>query len=106
MVFLVVVGIILAVLIAFDRMREWPEQICTRCYQVSEAKPKVQGSFLIEVILWLAFIIPGIIYSVWRMTTKRIVCPACNSAEMVPTDTVRGKVLLEERKKLSQSVGL
>lgn len=95
---------ILLFLVIQDKTKERPEQICTRCYQVGNPKEQVQGSFLIEVVLWLAFLIPGMIYSIWRLTSKRMVCPSCKSTELVPTDTPRGKALLQESNKLAQTI--
>jgi len=45
--------------------------ICLQCGSVNERAVKtIQGSFLLECFLWLLFILPGVIYSVWRLTTK------------------------------------
>lgn len=51
-----------------------------------EAKPKVvtKGSMGIEIILWLCFIVPGLIYSVWRLTSRHDACPSCGSTTLVP----------------------
>ncbi|HEY8085904.1 MAG TPA: hypothetical protein VIE69_09920 [Methylophilaceae bacterium] len=79
------------------------EKICAKCGYVGHAKKITKGSFLVEVILWLLFIpglgyfssgriysqggllyvmlffIPGVIYSLWRITTKYYVCPNCDT---------------------------
>ncbi len=52
------------------------------------------GSIAIEIVLWLAFLIPGLIYSIWRLTTRRDACAACGSAELVPENSPRGRELL------------
>ena len=67
--------------------------ICSNCHYEGQPKTVVKGSFLIEVILWLFFIIPGLIYSVWRLTTKYKACPKCSASNMIPTDTPRGQEL-------------
>jgi hypothetical protein len=68
--------------------------ICARCGVQGSLKSETKGSFLIEVILWLMFIVPGLIYSLWRLSTRRKVCGACGSPELVPLDSPRGKQLL------------
>jgi hypothetical protein len=71
--------------------------ICTACGSTFE-RPEWQtpGSFGMEVLLWLALVLPGLIYSIWRLTARYSACPACGSGEYVPTDTPRGRKLLEE----------
>lgn len=65
--------------------------ICTRCGTAARAKLRTPGSLAIEIVLWLAFLIPGLIYSLWRATSLKAVCPACGSADLVPTDTPVGR---------------
>ena len=43
-------------------------------------KTVTRGSIWIEIILWLCLIVPGLIYSIWRLTTRRQVCSACGAA--------------------------
>lgn len=69
------------------------QQRCTRCYALVYGKDHTSGSCLIELLLWVMFIIPGIIYSIWRLTTRRPVCPKCGSPELVPADSPRGSEL-------------
>ena len=70
------------------------EMICSTCGHVGKPKRITKGNFLIEVILWLAFIVPGVIYSIWRMTTKYDACPSCKGAAMIPVDSPVGKKLM------------
>lgn len=67
--------------------------LCTRC--LSEGRPKrvTRGSLWIETILWLTFIVPGLIYSVWRLTTRHDACRACGSDELVPLNSPRARAL-------------
>lgn len=68
---------------------------CTRCGDVNYPKKVTGGSFLIEVILWLCFLVPGIIYSIWRLTGGRTnVCRKCGGAELIPVDSPRAKAAL------------
>lgn len=67
--------------------------ICTECGTAGKPKRVTRGSILIEIILWLCFLIPGLIYSVWRLTTRHDACGACGSRNMVPLSSPRGKKL-------------
>lgn len=46
-----------------------------------------------ELFLFLLFIVPGLIYGVWRLTTKRKICPACGSVDLVPVNSPVGRKL-------------
>ena len=72
--------------------------VCTTCGFIGSPKKVVKGSILIEIILWLAFLIPGLIYSIWRLTTKYDACPKCKNTSMVPADSPTGQKLIGENK--------
>jgi len=44
--------------------------ICANCGHLGDEKQVTKGSFGIEVILWLCFLIPGLIYSLWRLSSR------------------------------------
>lgn len=68
--------------------------ICTSCGVAAASGRKVaKGSFLIEVILWLCFLIPGLIYSIWRISNKQTVCRSCGQATVIPIDSPMAKAL-------------
>lgn len=69
------------------------ELICSACGTTGKPKTETRGSFFIEVILWLCFLIPGMIYTVWRLTTRRKVCRACSAHQLLPLDSPAGKAL-------------
>jgi hypothetical protein len=54
---------------------------------------ETRGSFWIEIALWLLFCAPGLIYSIWRLTTKRKVCPNCGAEDLIPPTSPRAKQL-------------
>ena len=70
--------------------------VCTQCGNISQPKLGVKGNGLIEIILWLFFIVPGIIYSIWRRSGQKNVCVKCKSDQVIPIDTPRAKKILEE----------
>lgn len=69
--------------------------VCTNCGYVGLPKTVTKGSFLIELVLWLFFLIPGLIYSIWRLTSRHKACPKCEASNMIPTDSPRGKELTQ-----------
>lgn len=72
--------------------------LCKSCGAVGKAKSITPGSFLIEIILWIAFIVPGILYSLYRVTKRHSACPVCKSREIIPVNSpLAVKVLAENR---------
>lgn len=74
------------------------DMVCVNCGYRGKPKTVTKGSILIEIVLWLALIVPGIIYSLWRLTTRHSACPQCAAANMVPAGSPRGRKLIEEFK--------
>lgn len=71
------------------------KKICPECGHMGNEVRFTKGSFGIELLLWLCGIVPGLIYSVWRLSTKRNGCSQCKG-NMIPTTSPRGKALLEQ----------
>lgn len=72
------------------------EQICPNCGFKGKPQKITKGTILIEIVLWLFLIIPGICYTLWRMTSKVLACPKCKSVGMVALDSPRGQKLVTE----------
>ena len=72
------------------------KMICQDCGTTGVPKKVTKGSIWIEIILWLCFLIPGLIYSIWRLTTRYDACPKCKSKSIIPTDSPKGKELSKE----------
>ena len=76
---LVVLGIIILLsFLSCISKRQKDKKICTYCFYKGYPTTITQGSFLEEIFFWLCFIIPGVIYSLWRLSTKSHVCPSCH----------------------------
>jgi len=72
--------------------KEW---VCTSCGYKGKQKQQVKGSCLIELVLWLTFIVPGIIYTLWRLTSGKVqVCPKCGAQGMIPADSPMAQKIL------------
>lgn len=83
--------------------------VCPSCLYRGKPKTVTKGNFGVEVMLWLFFLLPGLIYSVWRVSNKYKACPKCGNTGMIPEDSIAAKQLLtkyhtqeefEEQKKI------
>lgn len=70
--------------------------VCASCGAFSSGKTKTPGSFLIELVLWLFMLLPGVIYSIWRITSRHRACDVCGGKELVPAATPRGRQLVDQ----------
>lgn len=62
-------------------------QLCTACGHQGPTTKRTKGSFGIELVLWLLMIVPGLIYSLWRLSSRHPVCSACGATALVPVDS-------------------
>ena len=67
---------------------------CTSCG--ARVKPRVRnrGSSAIEIILWLCFVFPGILYTLWRMGRKDRYCRTCGAQGVIPADSPMARQFL------------
>ena len=72
------------------------ELICKACGHVGEPARSVKGSLMMEILLWLLAIIPGVVYSLWRQSTYHDVCALCKSPDLIPIDTPLGQQLVKK----------
>lgn len=71
--------------------------ICGHCGSVGKPAKVAPGSILIELVLWLFLLVPGLIYSLWRVGSKRPTCRNCGASySMVPVHSPRGRQLAAE----------
>lgn len=68
--------------------------VCTACGYIGTRKTVTKGSIFIELLLWLMLILPGLIYSIWRLTSRYTACPKCLNPTMIPTDSPVGQKLM------------
>ena len=78
--------------------------ICRDCGTLGNTRAVVKGHFAIELALWIFFIIPGLIYTIWRLTNKDNICASCGSANLIPVDSPMGAKLLQELGNTGQSL--
>jgi len=67
--------------------------VCVNCGTTGKTRRIVPGSFVIELVLWCCFFVPGLIYSLWRLSSAKKGCSACGSTNLVPIDSPAGRRL-------------
>jgi len=67
---------------------------CPNCGCSAKPATITRGSFGIELLLWLFFLIPGLMYSIWRLSSRYKGCPMCKQPGMIPLDSPRAKAML------------
>jgi hypothetical protein len=67
--------------------------ICVNCLAVGKKVEKANGHWFIGALLFIAGVIPGLLYSAWRLSTIKHVCPCCGLESMIPVDSPRGREL-------------
>lgn len=64
-----------------------PTHICGNCRSRIRPLLRREGSTAVEVLLWLFLLVPGVIYSIWRSSTRKPVCPICAAPHPIPLGT-------------------
>lgn len=72
------------------------KMVCTACGNVGPAKTMTKGSFGLEVVLWLCFLLPGLIYSIWRLTTRHEGCAVCGNVQLLPSSSPMAQKFMRE----------
>ncbi len=96
-------GVALAVLARamkaiFEGFSHPDDPYCTTCGSQGRSRTHTRGHLGIELILWLCLIVPGLLYSIWRLASRNEVCSQCGAATLVPADS---PVAIKMRKDLS-----
>lgn len=74
--------------------RDTTAYVCDHCGTTGKSISKNRGSLLIEIILWCCFVLPGLIYSIWRRTSEAKLCRVCGHPSLVPADSPLGTNLI------------
>jgi len=70
------------------------QMVCRQCGTVGFPRTYTKGSIWVELILWVCLLVPGLIYSLWRVTSRYKGCPACGAAGMIPLNAPMAKEIL------------
>jgi hypothetical protein len=60
---------------------------CLTCGYKGRSVTITKGSLGLEIVLWLLMIFPGVLYTLWRLTTRSQGCPKCKNTKMIPSDS-------------------
>lgn len=82
-----IIGLIVYVLVRLLSRKRGAAMFCKTCGHNGATASKTPGSMAIEIVLWLCFIIPGLVYSLWRISARKAACSACGSIDLVPPDS-------------------
>lgn len=59
------------------------QRYCINCRR--DVTPIMPGQGWIELVLWCCYVIPGLLYSIWRRAERnRTVCPRCRNPHTTP----------------------
>jgi hypothetical protein len=75
------------------------DQICETCGSVGTPKTHTPGSIYLELFLYFVMILPGLLYSAWRLSARKKVCRQCGG-KTLKLLTPRGKELLRQYHKV------
>jgi uncharacterized membrane protein YqaE (UPF0057 family) len=68
-----------------------PALFCPHCGTVGQPRMHTKGSVAIEIVLWLCFLVPGLLYSLWRVTSREPRCAGCGHPGLIPADSPRAR---------------
>lgn len=64
---------------------------CPTCGTVAPPRRFTRGSFGVEVLCWLLFLLPGLLYSLWRLSSRYDGCSACGAPGLIPLSSPRAQ---------------
>lgn len=65
------------------------EYVCCACGTRGVPVKKLRGSTWITLLLLLFYLVPGLIYMIWRRGGRSHECAKCGSSEVIPVDSPR-----------------
>ena len=78
--------------------------VCMDCGCQRDPINAKRGLLVIELFMWLLYILPGVIYSIWRRVRKQQVCPNCRYPSVVLTSSSRAMDMLRLMRVFSGSL--
>ncbi len=76
--------------------------VCMECGCQRDPIDVNRGLWVIEIFMWLLYILPGVIYSIWRRVRKQQVCPKCRNPSVVLTSSSRAMGMMRLMKTFSR----
>lgn len=78
--------------------------LCTQCGSITSPRRVVPGSVWITLILLVCFVVPGLIYIIWRHTSTYSACFNCGSRNLMPTNTPFAQEIIATKPSVSASL--
>ena len=79
----------------FARQFSEPRYVCTSCHAKDRGDhSRMAGSGWITFILLCCYIVPGVLYWIWRRTRRQTVCGTCGHATLIPVASPVGRRLV------------
>ena len=69
-------------------------KICVQCGSIRKAKGPKGATRVLEIVLWLLLIVPGLIFTICRKLISGRKCRYCGG-QLVPTQSVKGRVVMQ-----------
>lgn len=90
--------ILAAILLAFFIFTPNDQVYCTQCHTTGEFNFSYAFGGLAELVAWLIFIaismmvtwlalVPAVLISLWRFSSKKKICASCGSQNIIPSDS-------------------
>ncbi|MDH5762415.1 MAG: hypothetical protein OEZ51_05490 [Nitrospinota bacterium] len=76
--------------------------VCMECGCQRDPIDAKRGLLVIEIFMWLLYILPGVIYSIWRRVRKQQICPNCRNPSVVLTSSSRAMAMMRMMKTFTQ----
>lgn len=76
--------------------------LCKACGTIARTTKATPGSIFIEIFAWLFMLVPGIIYSLWRISKKHKVCRSCGSPDVIPATSPMAQSIISSNPSLLQ----
>ena len=61
---------------------------CGRCGENVTAIKERKGNTLVLFVLLFLFVLPGLVYLVWMLSGRRLMCPKCFSRDVTPIEAL------------------
>jgi DNA-directed RNA polymerase subunit RPC12/RpoP len=78
-------------------MAKKTHMFCKNCGFRGKPREMTRGTFAVEVLLWLCFLLPGLLYTLWRSSNRYTACPKCGHENMIPLDSPMGQKSFEDK---------
>jgi len=73
--------------------------VCKDCHFCGYPQIALKGKLVFEILLWCCYLVPGLLYTIWRRTNKVKVCEKCQGSNLIPANSPLGQQIIKEHEK-------